>query len=147
MNEVHITLIKMLHLEPVQTHTICRGALKFAAQISPLLNKRINKFFKLNWIKWKYCIIKKFYAILLKHRIQHFCIFWKVTKSNNVKVQYIKLFDSALLCSYRAGSDLGHESGLVWGVIPSGDSNPGLWVSVYLNLTHALKHSATTAGC
>ena len=30
--------------------------------------------------------------------------------------------------------------------IPSGDSNPGLRVSVYLNLTHAQKHSATTAG-
>ena len=30
-------------------------------------------------------------------------------------------------------------------VIPSGDLNPGLQVSVYLNLTHALNHSATTA--
>ena len=30
-------------------------------------------------------------------------------------------------------------------VILSGDSNPGLWVSVYLNLTHALNPSATTA--
>ena len=31
-------------------------------------------------------------------------------------------------------------------VILGRDSNPGLWVSVYLNLTHALNHSATTAG-
>ena len=31
-------------------------------------------------------------------------------------------------------------------VIPSGDSNLGLGVSVNLNLTHALNHSATTAG-
>ena len=32
-------------------------------------------------------------------------------------------------------------------VIPSRDSNQGLQVSVYLNLTHTLNHSATTAGC
>ena len=32
-------------------------------------------------------------------------------------------------------------------VIPSRDSNQGLRVSVYLNWTHILNHSATTAGC
>ena len=32
-------------------------------------------------------------------------------------------------------------------VIPSRDSNQGLRVSVYLNWTHTLNHSATTAGC
>ena len=31
-------------------------------------------------------------------------------------------------------------------VIQSGDLNPGLQASVYLNLTHALNRSATTAG-
>ena len=30
---------------------------------------------------------------------------------------------------------------------PGEDSKPGLRLSVYLNLTHALNHSATTAGC
>ena len=32
-------------------------------------------------------------------------------------------------------------------VIPRRDSNQGLRVSVYLNWTHILNHSATTAGC
>ena len=32
-------------------------------------------------------------------------------------------------------------------VVPSGDSNLGLQVSVYLNLAHALNRLATTAGC